>query len=305
MAVVGPGAIGGLIAASLRRSGHKVTVVARDAHAAARLRRRGISVTSRSGRTRTFRSGLEAVSRLRPGSGWRAVFFCVKSPGIRRAIAAARPGVGPETVVVSLLNGLSHVRPLRAAFGRARTVFGSCYVASLRTGPAALRHRGGDRIHLAATPANRDAAGTAASILASAGWRIRTTPHEERLLWTKLAYNAAVNPLGALLNMTNRELVEDPAIRELLSAAAKEAAVIARAAGHRPLVPRLEDRVLRDCRAVPRQYCSMAQDLAAGRVTEADSILKPLLAAARRTGTPAPLLAPLYRMVKRLERSLR
>ncbi|HBL17344.1 MAG: hypothetical protein A2X36_11725 [Elusimicrobia bacterium GWA2_69_24] len=323
VAVVGPGAIGGLLADSLRRAGRRVILVTRDARAAGALRRGGFAITGPSGRTRSFPRWEAAAPRLKKGRPLDCVLLCVKAPALPetlRRLRAAAPKRAPspgqrrfppveETVpagppVVCLLNGVGHDRPLRAAFG-GRAVLGSCYIASTRTGPRALRHWGGNRILLARTPRNAPAAEAAADILRSAGWDVRLYADEARLLWTKLVYNAAINPLGALLRKTNGEVASHPAMRQLLRAVSREAIAVARAEGHAPAVPGLEGRILRDCLLVPDQRSSMAQDLAAGRPTEADAILKPLILSGRRTGTPTPLLTPLYRMIKKLEEELR
>jgi 2-dehydropantoate 2-reductase len=304
VAVVGPGAIGGLLAASLRRAGRRVILVPRDARTAGELRRDGFAITGPSGRTRSFPRWEASAPRLQKGTPLDCVLLCVKAPALPEALRRLRGAVPPGTPVVCLLNGVGHDRPLRAAFG-GRAVLGSCYIASTRTGPRALRHWGGSRIVLARTPRNAPAAEAAADILRSAGWDVRLYADEARLLWTKLVYNAAINPLGALLRKTNGEVAAHPAMRQLLRAVSREAIAVARAGGRPPAVPGLEGRILRDCLLVPGQRSSMAQDMAAGRPTEADAILKPLILSGRRTGTPTPLLTPLYRMVKKLEGELR
>jgi len=285
IAVSGPGAIGGLIAARLKDAGHEVSLVGR-----------------RSKRIVSLAVGRRRVKGWTPLSeNLDAIFLCVKAPAIHDAIKSIRPFIGPDTAVISLLNGVTHLGPIRRAFGRRRTVFGSCYIASMRTSNGTIKHSGGEHILLARSSVNRAALKKATSLLSD--WKIKTVNSEERLLWTKLVYNAAVNPLGALLDRTNGELASEPALRELVRVILDEAVSIATKAGFRPLHADLEERIARGCLAVPHQINSMAQDLRAGRETEADAILKPLLDAARRQGRPAPAIEPLYRVLKRLEGS--
>lgn len=292
--VSGPGAIGGLIASRLLDAGHDVTLIARDSAGAARIRRRGLAV----GRRR-IKGWASVTEKLPARTTVDAIFLCVKSPAIRRAIECVRPGVGPETAVISLLNGVTHLAPVRRAFGPRRAVFGSCYIAAMRNAAGAIQHSGGEHILLARGAKNSAALKTAASLLSA--WKVKTVGSEERLLWTKLLYNAAVNPLGALLDRDNGALATDPALRDLVRLVLKEAVDIATRAGHRPLHADMEARVARGCLAVPRQINSMAQDLRAGRETEADAILKPLLDAAQKQGRRATAIEPLYRVLKRLE----
>jgi 2-dehydropantoate 2-reductase len=117
-----------------------------------------------------------------------------------------------------------------------------------------------------------------------------------------MVYNAAVNPIGTLTRKTNGQLASEPALRELVCSVVREAAAIARAAGFPPLDIQPTKRVLQGCRAAPNQINSMSQDIEAGRKTEADAILKPLLLSARRTKRSTRYIEPLYRMIRGLEK---
>ncbi|MFH2204290.1 MAG: 2-dehydropantoate 2-reductase [Elusimicrobiota bacterium] len=300
-AVVGPGAIGGTLAASLRRRGDQVLLVARSAARAAALKRSGLTITAPPRRRKLIRGWLDITPRPARRPGCRAVFLCVKAAGLSKALAAVRGIVDPATPIVSLINGIGHTGPILRAYGPARAVFGTCYIAAMRTGSATIRHTGGREIALAETPANKTACRAAAVLLRGAGWTVRIVRSPERLLWTKLIHNAAINPLGTLAMRTNGELASEPALRELLVRVVNEAADIAKAAGYPSLDSRPAARVVRGCAAAPDQVNSMAQDIAAGRPTEADAILKPLITAARRNGRPVRFIEPLYKMLRVLE----
>lgn len=304
VAVVGPGAVGGVLAASLAEAGYVVRLAARRDRAAEGLARTGLSFEGPDGRRRLVR-GLKAVSaRPRPDGPCGAVFLCVKARDLAAALPAARAAAGPYTPVVSLLNGVGHERAVRRAAGSPRAVIGSCYFAAMRSGPRTVRHAGGRLIWLAQTRANRAAARRAAAVLRAAGWRVVLKRDEARLLWTKLVYNAGVNPLAALARRTNGALASDGALRELTLRALAEARRAAAAAGRRPYPEMTDAKVLAGCRAVPTQLNSMIQDLDAGRPTEAAAILSPLLAAARRRRVPVPALTVLAAAVAALERQL-
>jgi len=143
IAIVGPGAIGGLLAESLLDAGHEVSLVARDARRAARIRSRGLTIGRRK-----LHAWTRVASSLGKSDALDAVFFCVKAPVIESAVRSVQGAVGPKTIVVSLLNGLAHVVPMRRAFGRSRAVFGSCYIAAMRTPSGAVVHSGGEHILL-------------------------------------------------------------------------------------------------------------------------------------------------------------
>jgi 2-dehydropantoate 2-reductase len=299
--IIGPGAVGGVLAASLSKAGFEVRLAARQGGEAGRLARAGLRFTGPDGRSRLVR-GLKALGAApRPDGPCAAVFLCVKARDLASALPAARAAGGPDTPVVSLLNGVGHERAVRRAVGARRAVLGSCYFAAMRVGPRAVRHAGGTLVWLAQGPANRAAARRAADVLRAAGWHVAVKADEARLLWTKLVYNAGVNPLAALARRPNGALASDGALRELTLRALGEARRAAAAAGRRPYPEMTDAKVLAGCRAVPDQLNSMIQDLDAGRPTEAGAILTPLLTAARRGRVPVPSLSVLAAALAGLE----
>lgn len=298
--IVGPGSIGGVLAARWARAGIKVLLLGRSAGSEARLLRHRLSFTGADGRKRPVR-GLSSARAHGP-IHCEAVFFCVKSQDLAASARAARPWIGPETAVVGLQNGVAHGDLLRRFFGPRRSVAGSCYFSADKPAPFHFVNSAGNGIALAPTAANREAASTVRRILGQGGWRVRLEPREERLLWTKLCFNASTNLLGALCAATNGQLAADPALREIMLSVLGEAVAVARRAGKAPLYPDMGKLVVRACQNAPAQRNSMFQDLQAGRKTELASIAGPLLRAGKRLDVPTPLLEKLSRLVARLER---
>lgn len=301
LAIVGPGAIGGSLAADLLRAGRPILLLAAAPAKTEALRRRGLAVIGLDGRRRVLKDWLAPRDAARRSCD--ALFFCVKAAALRPAIAAARKFASPGTAVIAMQNGLDHPAAFKRAFGPRRAVLASCYVAALREPSGAVRRTGGGGVFLARNAQNARALKTARKLFRLAGWAPKTVDCEERMLWTKNVYNAAVNPIGALTRKTNAQLASIPALRELVAQAVGEGARIARGAGFPLLDADPVARVLKGCRAAPGQYNSMVQDVAAGRRTEADAILKPLLAEAARQGRKTLYLEALYRMIKALEKA--
>lgn len=299
--VVGPGAIGLSLAAGLRRAGLNVAVLGRDVAAERRLTKDGFSATSPDGRTERIQ-GLMGARVLKAPP--QAAFFCVKSGDAKRAAASAKRWIGPDTAVVALQNGIGHEKIFRKAFGPRRTVIGVCYFAADRTAAGELKLNGGEDVLLARRKGNEGALAAASALLTRAGYRVHLKESEEGMLWTKAAFNAAVNPLGAACAVESGRLESDPALRGLALAALSEATAAAVASGHRLDYTDMADKLMLSCRNAPKQRNSMLQDLAAGRRTEAGAILGPLLLAAKRRKTPAPTLEFLSAVIARLERSL-
>ena len=299
--IVGPGAVGLALAAAARRAKLPTAILARGAAAEKRLEKSGFVARGPDGKSRRVTGLLSARSLKGPA---RAVFLCVKSGDAARAGAAARRWTGPETPVIALQNGIGHEAPLRRLFGPKRLVVGVCYFAADRPAPAELTLNGGEDVLLARRPGNEDALETVVALLVQSGFRVHIKDSEESMLWTKAAFNAAVNPLAAACAVESGKIESDPALRELALAALAEAAGAASASGHPLDYPDMAEKLMASCRNAPRQRNSMLQDLAAGRRTEAKAILGPLLAAAKRRRMHAPVLETLAAVVARLEKGL-
>jgi 2-dehydropantoate 2-reductase len=298
--IVGPGAVGGVLAARWALAGQKVAILGRTRQAEHRLLKDGLTYAGKDGKTRKITSGIVGARAARLGR-CRAAYFCVKSSDTASAIQAARPFIGARTAVVSLQNGLGHEARLRRAFGRRRTVIGTAYFAADRPAPRNFTHNGGEDILLATQGSNAASLKETRRLLALAGWSVRVKRSEKRMLWTKLCFNAAVNGIGTLCAEPNGRLARDPALREIVQAVIREAATLSGRAGHPPLYRRMESLVVRGCRNTPLQRNSTLQDLQAGRRTEASAIFGPLLKAARKTDTPAPLITVVAASLRRLE----
>lgn len=300
--IAGPGAVGSTLAARWAMARQPVLLLGRDKNSESRLVRSGFTFTPRDGSSRPIRKPWLLSARRDQDRTCDAVFLCVKNHHIAAAVRFSRSWVGAQTAVVGLQNGLGHEKALHRAFGKSRVVLGSCYFAADRPSATLISNSWGNTITLAQTKFNRLACALTRQLLLLGGWKVALKSSEDRMLWTKLCFNAATNPIAALCAVPNGSLARDPALKDLTLAALAEAVAIAKKNGHRPLYRDMNALVLRSCQAAPQQRNSMLQDLSAGRKTEIDFIAGPLLAAGRKTATPMPLLSKLSRVVRRLER---
>ena len=290
--VVGAGALGSLLALKLARAGHSVRVLSRSEERRAALMSdppQGFVVE-------------RDPSVLAPAS---LIFVCVKArdtEGAARAIATLAPHVPTLPGVCSLQNGWDHMAVLErlipgapliagatslgAYFDPTKTLLGSL------TGTTLLAPWGTTEARWAEY---------AATVLTSAGLSAEVRENGPAILWRKLALNAAVGPLTALVNRPNGALLDDPPLFKIAGEAAREAIRVGIQKGYLPHdydpIPRL-GRLLEETR---HNRSSMAEDLARGRPTEADAILGVLLRTAREEGIPAPVLAALAVLIRTSE----
>lgn len=286
IAILGPGGVGGLLAAALARAGADVTVVAREATAAT-IARDGIEVQSVV--LGDFAARPAAVARLEQPVD--ALIVATKAAALEQALE--RVDADAPSLVVPLLNGFDHMALLRERFG-ARVVAGTIRVQSDRPAPARVVQGGGFLfVELASDDAAlRPALGALADLLTQAGVenRVSDDKSEARILWGKLVRLNTLACMTAAYDAPFGAIRSDPQRWAELEACVHEGVAVARAEGADvdAAVVFGEFQVLHDGFGT-----SMQRDVAAGREPELDAIVGAVLRAGARHGIPCPTVAAL------------
>ncbi|MET8724287.1 ketopantoate reductase family protein [Streptomyces misionensis] len=293
VAILGAGGVGGLLAALLSRSGHRVVCLAREATADA-LRDGGIEVRSR--RFGDFRAAVEADTELREPVD--ACLITVKHTTLDAALDRVTPAALGDALVVPFLNGVEHPAALRARYGTDRVAPAAIRVESTRlpsdgTGPVVIEHGSPfAEIDLAAGPADRARLEALAKALSEAGTTARVVEDETRTLWEKMSFLA---PFALLTTRYGLPLGEARTRhREELEGLVAETAAVSRACGC-PVDP--AGALARYDAFPPGTKSSMQRDAEAGRPLELDAIGGALLRAADRHGVPVPVTTRLVREI--------
>jgi 2-dehydropantoate 2-reductase len=130
------------------------------------------------------------------------------------------------------------------------------------------------------------------------GFTVELTDDLATLVWGKLIINAAINPLTALLEVPNGDLLVRESARELMQAAAEEAANVASAAGvHLPYDDPVE-RVEQVARLTAQNHSSMLQDIRRGAPTEIDAISGAICREGDAQGLDTPIAWSLWQLVR-------
>lgn len=271
IAVVGPGAVGGLLAALLHRSGHDVVAVARP-QTAARIAAEGLTVESDSyGR---FTAAVPATTAVPAGA---AVILTVKAYGLDDVLPAVRAAAPSE--VLSLLNGTAHAPRVAALPGRALS--GSVAVEAKRI-DGVIRHHDG---YLLVTVPDDAADLALVAALRDAGVKVRTGGSEPEVLWAKYRFLSAA---ALLTSWTGENLADSMAADPALTAALLgEIAALATADG----VPTSRADIEGILGRLPGTLrTSLQADILAGRPGELEHLGGHLLTLGERHGAPTPAL---------------
>jgi 2-dehydropantoate 2-reductase len=285
VAVLGPGGIGGLLAALLARRGDRVVCLAPPA-TAAQLAEHGLEL--RSPTLGDAKVTVEAATRL--DHPVDVVFVTVKATQLEAAVEAVPPGVLGDGLVVPFLNGIDHVAWLRERYPADQVVAGTIRIESTRVGPGLIEHASPFAVVelAAAEPSRREQVEALGARLASTGLDVTVRDDEAATLWSKLSVLA---PIALVTTWTAAPLGEARAGHtDELMAVAREIVTAARADG----VDLDEAATLAILERVPdTMQSSMQKDAAAGRPIELDAIGGAVLRAAERAGTEAPVTARL------------
>ncbi|HEY3945456.1 MAG TPA: 2-dehydropantoate 2-reductase [Solirubrobacteraceae bacterium] len=287
VAILGPGGVGGFMAALLARAGEDVTVVARPA-TAEMIERQGLSVDSvRFGR-------FTARPRARTELSAHVTFLLIatKATTLKNALERVE---GQPRLVVPLLNGLDHLETLRGRFGAAHVAAGSIRIEADRPEPGRVVHSSPFlRVDLATdNPALRPAVAELAGMFERAEIPTKLGPSEDQVMWSKLVRLA---PLALTTSVAQRPIGfirSDTYWRGMLEAAIREAAAVANADGAR--IDAAKTLAELDT-AHPTLSSSMQRDLAAGQRPEL-AIPGAVLAAASRHGLECPTIEELTEQV--------
>jgi 2-dehydropantoate 2-reductase len=317
MAVIGVGAIGGLLAAKLAQAGEEVSVVARGAHLAA-IQEKGMRLIEAEGEIVVR---LRASSRIADLGPQDCVILAVKAHQLADIATEIPALLAPQATILTAQNGvpfwyfqrsggpyegrgLASVDPdgrIAAALPIERILGAVVYPAGEIVGPGLIRHIEGNRFTLGELDGSATARVTALSeALQRAGFKAPVSSDIRTEIWLKLWGNATLNPVSALTRATLSDILGFPPTRALIAAMMAEVKAVGEAHGIRF---RLSiDKRIAGAEAIGAHKTSMLQDTEAGRAPEIEALVGSVLELGRIAGVEAPRLEAAYAMVKLLAR---
>jgi len=303
--VYGAGAVGGLMAVWLSRSGHDVSLVARGAQLEA-IRRDGLRVRSKSG-TESFRIKADADPAKLGAQDY--VLVTVKAQSLTDVAANIAPLLGKDTSVVTAMNGvpwwflnlqLKSLDPdgaLSRAIPTERIVGCVIHLSASTPEPGLIHHAMGAKLILG-EPGGRNTARTQriTEAFANAGFETTVSASIEKDFWVKLLGNVSFNPVSALTVTTADQLIRNDEVKAYMIEIMREVLAIGRAVG---VDADIDPEARIDmARALGAFKTSMHQDLEAGKRLEIDGLLAGTLEIARKAGVRAPFTESLFGLIR-------
>lgn len=312
LCIYGAGAIGGLLGAKLAAAGEDVTLIARGPHLAA-MRSKGLTLVE-DGKTLTTRPA--ATDDPAEAGPQDVVIITLKAPGVPAIAERMQPLLGPDTAVVTAMNGvpwwyfhglegpyrdrrIACLDPdgrLERAIETRRVIGCVVYPAAAIAEPGVVHHQYGNRFMLGEPDGRKTERIEALSrVLSKAGFKAPVRPKIRDDIWIKLWGNLSFNPVSALTQATLVRIATDPGTRGVIRAMMAEAERIGRKLGVEFSVD-IETRI-GWAADVGEHRTSMLQDLEQGRAMEIDALLGAVVEMGDLLGIETPILDVILALV--------
>jgi len=306
--IFGAGAIGGYVAVKLAQTGHQVSVVARGAHLEA-IKAKGLTLQQGGMRHHARVKAAADPAALGPQN---YVFVSVKAPSLPDVAQRLAPLIGPETAVVTAMNGIpwwffhgfgkfdgtsfDSIDPggaLAKALPPQRIIGCVLHIACSVPEPGLIVHNSQNRFFLGELDgATSPRLAVLADAMKAAGMEAEARPDIRRDVWVKLLGNMTFAPVSLLTQATNDAMGADPGVRKIFAAMIEEANAVGAPYG---LASDMSTQQRIDLGGSLKGFrTSMLQDMDKGRPVELDTIVRAVIDMGRKVGVAAPVIETIY-----------
>jgi 2-dehydropantoate 2-reductase len=293
--ILGAGAVGGYFGGRLAQSGTDVSFLVRPQRAQ-KLAQAGLVIKSPLGDAQI---PVQTVLQETVRPDYDLVILSCKAYDLDASIVSLAGAMGPDTLVLPLLNGMAQLTRLEQAFGSARVLGGTCYIASTLDADGSIRHLSkfqgmtcGPRVgNLAHAQARLQ---ELARAYASGTVEYKVSEDIEQDMWEKFVLLASLAAMTCLMRASVGEILGTNDGEALMREALSVCIAAAGAAGHAPRAESLRRTESMLFARGSAFTASMLRDLEAGGRVEADHIVGDMLRRARAAGADARVLAAAY-----------
>lgn len=299
--IVGPGALGCLLAGLLSKKA-EVWLLDRDPARAERiLKNNGISCQGVSGK---WQAPVPATAKPQDIGETDLVIICTKAYHTKEAIIHAKPLVKKTTAVLTLQNGLGNAEIISEVIGDDNVLVGVTNQGVTLAGEAKIEHTGeGETIIGHIGGKNPVVLRHIREVFNKAKIKTNISSNIKGVVWSKLVMNAGINALTAVTRLKNGQLLQYDETADVLRAAVTEAVKVAKKKRIKLIYDDPLAKVEAICEATAGNLSSMLQDVLAKRRTEVDFINGVIVRQGKSAGVPTPVNFTLYNLVKTIESS--
>lgn len=299
--VVGAGAIGGYFGGRLLQAGQDITFLVRPKRAA-ELASAGLVIKSPAGDVTLKNPPTVQADKL--SEKFDVILLSCKAFDLEDAIKSFAPAVGPNTAIIPLLNGMSHLDVLDKKFGKERVLGGLCAIAVTLNEKrevvqlAPMQSLGfGER-----DGKMSDRVKAIAEVFAKGNCGAAPSEHVMQDMWEKWVFLASLAASTCLMRTSVGNILAATGGKDFLLGMLDEASAVATAEGFSPGGPFFQrTKGILTTEGSP-MTASMFRDVRAGLPVEADHVIGDLVARADAAKIPAPKLRTAYTHLKAYEK---
>jgi 2-dehydropantoate 2-reductase len=292
----------------LSEAGHEVWLINRRADHVEAMNKYGLSVRTHGvDRNVLVKAALTAQEISAQTGVVDLIVVLVKSFHTQEAITSATAIVGPNTVVLSLQNGLGHEDVLAEVVGRDKVLAGKTYAGGVMLGPGRIiRGTEGKETYIGELDGHlTERVQRIAQAFNDAGLITHISDNIMGTMWEKLLVNVATGALSGITHLTYGDLYQVPEVKACALAAVQEAIDVAKASGIRLSIDDPEQPWIKAATGLPPEFkASMLQSLEKGSVTEVDYVNGSVVRWGQKCGVPTPVNRTLVACLKGIERGL-
>ncbi|MBI3988061.1 MAG: 2-dehydropantoate 2-reductase [candidate division NC10 bacterium] len=297
VAVMGAGAVGGYFGGVLAKHDVEVSFIARGRHLEA-LRAKSLVVKSYQG---DFSVPIKATSDPGEIGPVDLILFAVKSYDTERAIQRALPMVGPNTILLSLQNGVDNGEKMAAVVGKEKVLEAAVYIGASIPEPGVIIHTAGGRIIFGEPEGGiSERVRKLEDFFKGHGVQAEASPNVRVPQWSKFAWNVAFNAINTLIGGPVGRVIANPQTLELAKRTIAEVIEIAKALRIHLPDDLIERHVQWTLTMGPDIKTSTLQDLEAGKPLEVEAFNGFVVRKGQELGIPTPCNFALYALLSAL-----
>ena len=301
IAVVGPGALGCLLAGLLKtKTKEEVWLIDNSPERAKLIREEGIRIEGLS----SVSTPINVSADPKEVGPCDLVFICVKSYSTDDACKDIKDLVSNKTFILTLQNGVGNVQVLNDYFGSEHVIAGVTNHGATLIGPGHVRHAGkGDTI---IGMYNRKVLGPvrdASNLLTKCGFEAKVSKDIDSVIWSKLIINIGINALTGITRLKNGMLIKDDGARQILRSSVQEAIDVVKRKRIKLIYDDPIQKAESVCKATAANVSSMLQDVLSSKLTEIDYINGVITRQGKALGIPTPVNEVLINLIKTIELS--
>jgi len=302
--IMGTGGVGGYYGGLLAAQGNDVTFMARGAHLKA-MQRDGLQIKSVHGDFTISRAQVtNDPANVGPVD---LILFCVKTYNTDDAAQKIRQAVGPQTVVMSLQNGIDAAERIGKVVGVEHVIGAATWLSSAVEEPGVIKQISQFRRIVFGELGGGSSARIQSiyEVLKNTGITVEASDDIQKILWTKFVFISAVSSFGSLTRLPMGDYRSVPETRKLISGIMQEVEALAHAQDV-PVEPDVVQKSLEFMdNAAPHIKPSMQLDVEGGRRTELESMVGVIGRKGRELGVPTPVADFVYASLSPVEMKAR